>query len=360
MNKEYYAARREKLRELLHREGLEALIVSHPANRYYLSGFELHDGQCNESSGCLIVTRDGKDWLCTDSRYEEAAASLWERERVFIYRGAAAEEIRELIKTHISGKVGFESSIVSYDFVKRIEPGLELEAADGLVEELRVIKDAAEIKLLEESVQLNHDMLAWLPSILLGNAEAKVAWEIERYFREHGATENSFAPIVAKNEHAALPHFSPLDESKGPTVITENCHVLCDVGARYKQYCSDQTRTFWVGDKPEQRFLDVRDMVREAQQAAIDYLKPGMTGKEVAQVAIDTFKKYGQEEYFTHGLGHGVGLEVHEAPRLSSRASNVLKPNMIVTVEPGLYYPGWGGVRWEYMVVVTEDGCRVL
>ena len=131
MEQARYAARREHLREIMRREGLDALIVSHPANRFYLSGFELHDSQCNESSGCLIILQNGKDWLCTDSRYEEAAAEHWDRERVFIYKGPSAEEIRSLLKDRVSGRIGFEAAIVSHDFVTRLEPGLALEAAPG-------------------------------------------------------------------------------------------------------------------------------------------------------------------------------------------------------------------------------------
>ena len=361
MEQARYAARREHLREIMRREGLDALIVSHPANRFYLSGFELHDSQCNESSGCLIILQNGKDWLCTDSRYEEAAAEHWDRERVFIYKGPSAEEIRSLLKDRVSGRIGFEAAIVSHDFVTRLEPGLALEAADGLVEELRVIKDEAEVRLMEESAKLNHQLMEWLPSILTaGNTEAKIAWRIEKFFREHGATENSFSPIVAKDAHAALPHYNPFEEPHGPTEITPNCLILVDVGARLNHYCSDQTRTFWVGDRPEKRFLDMLNAVREAQRKAIAAIRPGMTGKEAWQTAVDSFAASGKEKAFTHSLGHGVGLETHEEPRLSPRSEKPLKPGMIVTVEPGLYYPGWGGARWEYMVVVEEDGCRVL
>ncbi|MCH5276959.1 MAG: aminopeptidase P family protein [Desulfovibrionaceae bacterium] len=356
-NHTWFAERRERLRRLMAREGLDALLVSHPANRYYLSGFELHDGQCNESSGCLLLTRGGQDWLCTDSRYEEAAAGLWERERVFLYQGSPAEDVRALIRDKVSGTTGFEAKILSWDYVRRIEPGLTLREADGLVEELRVIKDDMEIARLERSVRLNHDMLAWLPSILTaGRSEADIAWAMEKYYRENGASENSFPPIVAKDAHAALPHYRP----DKPAVLTPNCHVLVDQGARVDQYCSDQTRTFWVGDKPSDRFLKVLESVREAQRRAIAHIRPGVSGREVHQVAVDFFASRGQEKAFTHSLGHGVGLETHEEPRLSPRSTTKLRPGMIVTVEPGLYYPGWGGARWEYMVLVTEDGCRVL
>lgn len=351
------AARREKLRRLMAREGIDALLVSHPANRYYLSGFELHDCQCNESSGCLIVARDGKDWLCTDSRYEEAAADLWEPDRIFLYHGPAAEEVRDLIRDRFRGVIGFESRILSWDFVRRLEPGLNLKEADGLVEELRVIKDEEEISLIERSARLNHDMLAWLPSILTaGGTEADIAWGIERFYREHGASENSFPPIVAQNAHAALPHYQP----DRPAVITADSLILVDQGARLDGYCSDQTRTYWVGARPSDRFRETLDTVREAQRRALAALRPGMTGREAHQIAVDWFASRGVAEAFTHSLGHGVGLETHEEPRLSPRSATVLQPGMIVTVEPGLYYPGWGGVRWEHMALVTEDGCRVL
>ncbi len=353
-----HANRRERLRALMAREKLDYLLISHPANRYYLSGFELRDTQCNESSGCLIVARDGKDWLCTDSRYEEAALGLWDKERVFIYRGSAVEEVGDLLRGLPKGPVGFEAKILSWDYVGRLEPGLELRPADGLTEELRVIKDADEIALLERSVALNHEMMAAMPGILARSAdEAEAAWLLERFFRERGASENSFPPIVARDRHAALPHYDPTER---PARIEPGCHVLVDAGARLERYCSDQTRTFWVGDRPDERFLRTLDMVQNAQRAAIEGLRPGLTGADIHRLAVESFAAHGEAERFTHSLGHGVGLEVHEEPRLSPRSRTVLRPGMVVTVEPGLYYPDWGGVRWEYMVVVTEDGCRVL
>jgi len=357
MDKNRYAARRENLRRLMKEEGLDALLISHPANRYYLSGFELHDGQCNESSGCLVISANGKDWLCTDSRFEETATALWDQERILVYRSPAVEDIRSLLKDKIGGVIGFEGNILSWNFVHRLEPGLELRDADGLVKALRIIKDEEEIALLEASARLNHEMLAWLPARLAEDGdEASIAWEIERYYRENGATECSFPPIVAKDEHAALPHYQP----DNPAIITPNCLLLVDQGARLAHYCSDQTRTYWIGDKPTDRFRTVLEAVQEAQRQAIAALRPGLTGAEVHQIAVNCFAARGMANAFTHSLGHGVGLETHEEPRLGPRSKTVLKPGMIVTVEPGLYYPGWGGVRWEHMVLITEDGCRVL
>jgi len=358
MTRETYEARRESLRRLMYDKGLAALLISQPANRFYLSGFELHDCQCNESSGCLIITADGKDWLCTDSRYEEAACQLWPSERVFIYKGFSSEALNGLLKGLFrTAPVGIEAEHLSWGYVQRLEPGLSLEAADGLVEKLRAVKDAEEIRLIEASVALNHKMLEWLPSILVpGNDEASAAWAIEKFYRENGASELAFPSIVAKDANAALPHYAP----DAPAVFTEGCMVLVDEGCRLDRYCSDMTRTYWIGGRPEPRFTEMLERVQEAQRRAIAALRPGITGREVHKVAVDYFASCGMDAYFTHSLGHGVGLETHEGPRLSPRAVEPLAPGNIVTIEPGLYFPGWGGARWEHMAVITEDGCRVL
>ena len=238
-----YAARRERLRRAMRARGLDALLVSQAANRFYLSGFELHDPQCNESAG-------------------------------------------------------------------RLEPG---------------------------------------------RTEKELSWAIERFFRENGAEELAFANIVAGGRNAALPHAIP-----GEDAVTENCLVLIDVGCRVDAYCSDQTRTFWAGDAPAPEFRRTLALVREAQEAALKKMRPGLSLREVYALARAVFEKAGVAEAFTHGLGHGVGLETHEAPSLSPRAEGVLEPGMVVTVEPGLYYSAWGGVRWEYTVLVEEGGVRIL
>ena len=352
-----FESRRERLRRLMREEGLDTLVVSHPANRYYLSGFELHDCQCNESSGCLIIRSDGKDWLCTDSRYAEAAAALWDDSRIFIYRGKASEEINGHLKQMDPGCVGIEAEHLSHGYARRLAPGLDIREADGLAEKLRMVKDEGEIALISASVSLNHAMLEWLPSRLVpGRTEADIAWDIEKYYREHGASELSFPSIVAVGAHAALPHYAP----EMPAAIGEDCQVLIDEGCRLGRYCSDQTRTWWIGDSPSSRFSEMLSRVQEAQRRAIAFLRPGVTGAEAHKVAESYFASCGAGRFFSHSLGHGVGLETHEGPRLGPFSTDVLQPGMIVTIEPGLYYPGWGGARWEHMAVITEDGCRVL
>ena len=226
-----------------------------------------------------------------------------------------------------------------------------------LVEELRVIKDADEIKALERSFALNHAMLRWLEESQLqpGRSEAELAWAIEKYFRDNGASELAFPSIVAVDQNAALPHAIP-----GEKKLPDNGLVLVDVGCRVDGYCSDQTRTFWVGDAPHKEFRETMKLVRDAQQAALDKMRPGLPLHEAYTLARGVFEKAGVEAWFTHGLGHGVGLETHEAPSLGRRGDKVLQEGMVVTVEPGLYYPQWGGIRWEYTVLITADGNRIL
>ncbi|MDR1488904.1 MAG: aminopeptidase P family protein [Desulfovibrio sp.] len=351
-----FAQRREKLRPLLAKADLAALLVSSDANRYYLSGFELHDAQMNESSGCLIIRPDGKDMLCTDSRFADAAARVWDRERVFVYKSDGLEQINSLLKDTVSGKTGFEARHISVHAFARLGDGLSMEKADGLVESLRMIKSPEEILLLEKSCRLNHRLMQWLPGVLEpGRSEAEISWEVEKFFREHGAEEMAFPSIVAVNANSALPHARP-----GQSSLADGCVLLVDTGCRLESYCSDQTRTFWVGDKPDPLFAADLNMVREAQELAVARLRPGTAASEIYHIARSFLDEKGVGTLFTHGLGHGIGLQTHEDPGLNPNCKLVLSPGMVVTVEPGIYRPGQHGVRWEYMVLITEDGARVL
>jgi len=225
-----------------------------------------------------------------------------------------------------------------------------------VVESLRIIKDDDEIRRMDASIKINHDLFKYIEGQLIpGRTEKEIAWEVEKYFKNNGAEELAFSTIVGVGPNAALPHAIP-----GDTKIRENDLVLIDTGCRYADYNSDQTRTFWVGSKPSDRFKETMDLVRAAQQAAIDIIKPGLAYVDAYKAARAVFEKAGVEALFTHGLGHGIGLETHEPPSLSRVAQGILEPGMVVTVEPGLYDPAWGGIRWEYQVLITEDGCRVM
>lgn len=357
-----FEKRREQLHKIMHEKKLDGILISHAANRYYLSGFELHNPQCNESAGCLLILANGKDWLCTDSRYIEAAKRLWDEDFIYIYGHNMAEELGLLVNKLLpkGSCIGFESKVISVNFfevfTKQLQNIIPINI-NGIVEDLRVIKDEKELQLMEQSCALNHQLLKWVPSILSpGKSESSVAWEIELFFREHGANELAFPSIVACGNNAALPHAIPSLESK----IKNEQLVLVDVGARLYDYCSDQTRTFWVGDNPSKHFQYTLEIIQEAQSRGIKAIQPGVLAKDVYNAVYVFFVEYGVEKDFKHNLGHGVGLEVHEAPSLSPCSETILKPGMVITVEPGLYYPEWGGIRWEYMVLVTEDGAKVL
>lgn len=351
-----YAARRQRLRESLAAGGHEALLVSHAANRYYLSGFELHDAQCNESSGMLLITRDGPDILLTDPRFLDAARRLWPEDDIFIYAANRYKAMAELFRSKGLSRILFEAKSLSYDSHALLAEHIELIPCSGFVEKLRLLKDPGEIDLLRRSCAINHAVMGRLPDILVpGLTEREAAWEIEKLFREFGASELSFPSIVAVDENAALPHAVPGDKA-----ATDGSLVLVDVGGRLDAYCSDQTRTFWVGNMPSRRFQTTLAMVQEAQNAALSALRPGLTYRDAYFLAKNAFAAHGVDAAFTHSLGHGIGLETHEAPSLSPYAEGSLAPGMVVTVEPGLYDPAWGGVRWEYMVLVTGDGCEIL
>lgn len=356
MSIQRFAKRREKIRRLMREAKLEALLVTMDANRYYLSGFELHDAQNNESSGCLVIAADGKDWLCTDSRYEGAAGRLWERERIFIYQGNGMTQVNSLLKERFAGKVGFEARGLSVDAFNTVGEGVAMQRADGMAEALRIIKEPEEIAAMERSCALNHRLMAWVPGVLVpGRSEAAVSWDIEQFFRNNGAEELAFSNIVAVGGNAALPHAEP-----GNTLLTEGSSVLVDVGCRLDRYCSDQTRSFWVGNRPDPGFASDLALIQEAQRLAIKGIRPGAACSDVAKIAASYLDQKGVGRLFTHGLGHGIGLQTHEAPRLSVSSETLLRPGMVVTVEPGLYRPDRRGVRWEYMVLVTEEGHRVL
>ncbi len=357
-----FAQRRERAKEQLRQRGLDAFLVSHAANRYYLSGFELHDPQFNESAGRLVLMVGGEDILCTDSRYVDAAKRLWPEENILVYGQDAPEDIAARLLDMAGGRrlrVGFEARLITLDFYERLfrDAGLEAVRADGVVESLRLIKDAEEIRRMEASCRLNQRLMDRLPDMLEpGRSEAEVAWDIEVFFREHGAEELAFSGIVACGRNAALPHAIP---SRNAVFAREDV-VLVDVGCRLNDYCSDQTRTFWVGKNPSARFRETLALVQEAQARAIECIRPGVIARDVYDEARNFFARHNKAHAFTHGLGHGVGLETHEGPGLNSRSGMELVPGMIVTVEPGLYYPDWGGVRWEHMILVTEDGHKIL
>ena len=344
------------LKELMARQEIPVMLVVHPANRFYLSGFELHDGQCNESSGCLLIFASGPDWLLTDARFTEEARRHWPAECVHIYGAPRLEKIAAFAQSLGIRDLWVETHAMCAEMYLELGKSLNLHPAPRLVEELRTVKDGEELVRIKASCALNHAVYDVLrPQLVPGLTERDVAWMLEKAFREGGAEGLSFAPIVGFGTNGALRHATP-----GEARLEPETPVLIDMGGRLNGYCSDQTRTWWIGDRPTDDFRRALELVQEAQVLSIAKVAPGVSTDELHATAKDFFARHGVAEHFTHSLGHGIGLETHEAPGVGPIRPTILKPGMVITVEPGLYYPEWGGVRWEHMVVVTEDGHEVL
>jgi Xaa-Pro aminopeptidase len=351
-----HANRLQALKKLMQSQDIDALLVTHPANRYYLSGFELHDGQCNESSGCLLILAGADDWLLTDARFREEALRHWPQGQVHVYGSPRVEKIADFVKALGIGELWVETHAMCAQMYLELDGMLNLRRAPRLVEDLRIVKDEGELEKLRASCALNHRVYEALrPRLVPGVTEREVAWMLEREFRDGGAEGLSFAPIVGFGPNGALPHATPAE-----TRLEAQAPVLIDMGGRLEGYCSDQTRTWWIGDRPSDEFRRTLDLVQEAQALAIAKVAPGVSTAELHAAARDFFVRHGVADHFTHSLGHGIGLETHEAPGVGPIRPTTLRPGMVITVEPGLYYPEWGGVRWEHMVVVTEDGHEVL
>ncbi|MFW5731525.1 MAG: M24 family metallopeptidase [Desulfonatronovibrionaceae bacterium] len=350
-----YQQRTLSLQDMMVREKVDHFLVQSPANRFYLSGFELFDPQCNESAGSLLVCRD-KTFLLTDPRYAEAGREFFSEEDIFVYTNSKFEQIRDFFKKTKVRSLGFEPQWMNYELYTELKKDFELFPVRNFVEELRMIKDQDEIDCLQKSCQLNHKVFKWLEELVVpGMTEAEIAWEAEKMFRENKASGLSFSTIVASGQRAALPHANPRHQP-----ISAQAPLLVDMGCRFRDYCSDQTRTFWIGEKTDQNFVQTKELVLQAQELAISRIEPEMPIREAYDLVVGFFEKHGVHKHFTHALGHGIGLETHEMPSLGPRTKGNFKPGMVVTVEPGLYYPEWGGVRWEFMILITEKGNTIL
>jgi Xaa-Pro aminopeptidase len=338
--------RGDRLQQLLAERELDRMLVTDLTNVRYLTGFTGSNGAC--------VCGPDIRLFFTDFRYTERAASEvsgWETITL-------ASDWLAGIAEHLAGKVGFEDDrmpVRTLDKLKaKLADGVEPVAAGGSVERLRRVKDADELAAIESASKLADEVWEWsVERGLAGRGEREVARAAEARIRELGA-DPSFPAIVAAGPNGALPHAEPGEREIGRGEL-----VVFDMGAKLDGYCSDGTRTYATGD-PGEEARAVYEVVREAQQAALEAIEAGAGGEAVDAVARRVIEAAGHGDRFGHGLGHGVGLEVHEGPRLSVRSDDVLAPNEVVTVEPGIYLPGRLGVRIEDLVVVTEDGLRNL
>ncbi len=346
--------RLEPLRHRLQERELDAIVVTTPANVRYLSGF-------TGSLGFLVITSGGVEIL-GDSRYWVQMAE--EAPAFSLMRSAQSTRLFDLVPERLSAlgvkRVGFEAqhlTVAAYDRLRLAAgDGIDLRATSGIVEELRMRKAPDEVERLRAAADISSRAFdRVLTAIRPGLRERDVAFLLEQTFRELGADGPAFETIVAAGERGALPHARASDRA-----IAQGDMVVIDFGATAGGYCADITRTIVVGSAvPEQR--RALEAVRAAQQQSVQAMKPGVACAEIDRIARDAVTDaVGAEAAFGHGLGHGVGLEVHERPSLSSSDDTVLQAGMVITNEPGVYIPGWGGVRLEDMVLITPEGHEVV
>lgn len=337
------------LKDELEKHGLDALLVTDEINVSYLSGFTGHD------SMLLVTTRD--DYFITDSRYVEDARNTIRGFRITLVEKSTFETLSSIIKKNRFKKLGFEAMHLSYGIalrLTRLAKPAQFAATKGLVESLRMIKDAGEIALIKDSIRLNKAVLNTVAKkVTPGQSELAIASMIEALYLRSGARA-AFEPIVAAGKNASKPHATPTD-----TPIVNNSFVMIDMGARLAGYCSDLTRMIILGCASV-RFKKIYAIVRIAQEKAIARIRPGARIDDIDRAARDHIRDAGYGKYFGHSLGHGIGLAVHEKPTISGLNEGIVKPGMVFTVEPAIYIPGFGGARIEDMVLVRNNGCEVL
>lgn len=342
--------RLNNLRKALAENGVDALLVTQPENRRYISGF---DG----SAGYLLIT-EKKALLATDFRYVEQASRQAPDFEVIRIKGKVSEWFPALVAGANVRKLGFEAEDISYDGYKQFNGTLaevEMVPVKGVVEKLRTVKEPEEIGYIEKAVAIADAACDKVSGeIKAGMTEKQVAWEMEKSLRENGSEAIPFEIIIASGPNAALPHAKPTDRT-----INRGEPVVIDMGARYRGYASDMTRTICIGE-PDSKFITIYKIVLDAQEAAESIIKRGMTGHQADSIAREIIDKAGYGEFFGHSLGHGVGLAEHELPHLSPNAEETLEDGMVYTVEPGIYLTGWGGVRIEDTAVMENGRTRVI
>ncbi len=341
--------RLRKTRQLLEAKEIDAVLITNPNNRRYLSGF---DG----SSGALLIGF-AQAFLVTDFRYVDQAAAQADRYTVHRWKDDFYRSLVPLIEEAGWSKLGFESGHVVFSAYGEMKEKLpvELVPLEQTAETQRLIKNEEELSIMRRGARELDGAFEHIRSFIRpGLTEKEVALELEVFLRRRSAEEPSFRFIVASGERGALPHGVASDK-----VMQEGELVTIDFGAVYRGYATDMTRTVALGE-PGQRCREIYDLVYRAQREAAAAARPGITASELDVVARDLITAAGRGEYFGHGLGHGVGLETHEKPLLNSRSETVLEPGMVMTIEPGVYLPGLGGVRIEDMVCITEEGAEIL
>lgn len=347
--KKYLAERLAKIRQLIEEESIDALVITSNINRRYLSGFR-------GTAGVLLISAE-KALLVTDFRYVDQAKEQSPQFEVIRWQDDLYKSIAPLVEENAWKKIGFEAGQVVYSALEEMKEKLpaEMVPVKETAEKLRIIKDVDEISTMRLGAKVLDRAFTMIRNKAKpGLTERELALELEMFLLKEGAEEKSFRFIVASGQRGALPHGMATEKE-----LQDGELVTIDFGGIFDGYATDMTRTVALGKINEQQ-KEIYDIVYKAQQEAAAAVKPGLAVNEVDAVARNIIKDAGYGEYFGHGLGHGVGLEVHEQPTLNHLKTTELEPGMVVTIEPGIYLPDRGGVRIEDMVVVTENGAESL
>lgn len=341
----------EKIRDMMEKKDLDGLLVEKSVNRFYLTGF-------TGTAGRVLFTPEN-NYFITDFRYTEQANSQTEGYEIKEINRKVPEKIADILKEDKVEKLGFEAKEVSYhtykDYKDKFGENVEMISTKDLVQKIRLVKEESEIEKIKKAIEITDKAFEHiLDYIEVGKTEKEIALELEYFMKKQGGEKNAFDFIVASGKRSSMPHGVASDKK-----IEYGDFVTMDFGTFYQGYCSDMTRTIVVGEASEKQ-KDIYNKVLEAHNAVIEQIKPGMTGKEADAIARDIITDAGYEDNFGHGLGHGIGVEVHEGPRASYTSDNEIKPGMLVTDEPGIYIADWGGVRIEDDLLITDDGCKPL
>lgn len=345
-----FEGRISRVRQGLAEAQVDALLVTEPSNVAYLTGFTGSNGQ--------LLVSPSEALFFSDPRYEARAASLVENAEVIIYPARLTDVLAARLQAGNIGRLGFEAKATTVwqrdDFGQRLD-NVELVATTDAVEELRRVKEPAEIERIKQAVSVSDEAFSWvLDQVSPGRSERDVALQLEVHMREAGAEAVSFEPIVGSGELSAHIHHTPSER-----IFDKGDLVLMDFGSKSQGYCSDLTRTIVIGPATDDQ-RELYELVSTAQRRGIERIGAGQQGADVDAAARRVVEAAGRGDDFGHGLGHGVGLDIHEAPRLHRLSEDTLAAGEVVTVEPGVYLKGRGGVRIEDMVVVTDGGCEVV
>ncbi|MDM5211734.1 M24 family metallopeptidase [Peribacillus sp. RS7] len=338
-----------RLRASMEKVGIDGFLITSTYNRRYMTNF-------TGSAGVVLISQKEAKFI-TDFRYVEQAGKQAADYEIVQHKGTIIEEVGKQAKEMNIGTLGFEQEHMTFATYKAYEAGIEAQLlpVSGVIENLRLIKTSSEIKILKEAAAIADAAFTHILDYMRpGISELDVSNELEFFMRKQGATSSSFDIIVASGVRSALPHGVATDK-----IIEKGDFVTLDYGAYYNGYVSDITRTLAVG-KPSEELINIYDIVLEAQLRGMAGIKPGMTGREADALTRNLIEEKGFGQYFGHSTGHGIGLEVHEGPALSLRSDIILEPGMAVTVEPGIYLPGVGGVRIEDDTIVTNEGNEAL